>query len=154
MYCQWARIAYQAEQIDTNWTVRGSNPGGGVIFRTCPGAPPNQLYNWHRIISGRDWEVKQPGNGFDHSPPSTAQVKERVDLYIYPPLGLLHLLLRCTLPFCVFLLHYDEIFANTETCSHQEKFLCILSLFDSILRHILHTIPPRLYTIQTLYLSL
>ena len=24
---------------DKDWTVRGSNPGGGEIFRTCPDRP-------------------------------------------------------------------------------------------------------------------
>jgi len=29
--------------------------------------------------------VKQPGCGIDHPPPSRAEVKERVELYIYSP---------------------------------------------------------------------
>jgi len=31
--------------------------------------------------------VKRPGHGFDHPPPSSAEVKERVELYLYihPP---------------------------------------------------------------------
>jgi len=32
--------------------------------------------------------VKQPGRGADHPPPSSAEVKERVELYLSPPLGL------------------------------------------------------------------
>jgi len=32
-------------------------------------------------------EVKQPGHGVDHPPPSSAKVKERVELYIYSPFG-------------------------------------------------------------------
>ena len=39
--------------------------------------------------------VKRPGRGLDHPPPSSAEVKERVELYLYfnlfytstPPLG-------------------------------------------------------------------
>jgi len=36
--------------------------------------------------------VKRPGRGVDHPPPSSAEVKERVELYLYPPLGLRDLL--------------------------------------------------------------
>jgi len=31
--------------------------------------------------------VKRPGRGVDHTPPSGAEVKERVELYIYSPFG-------------------------------------------------------------------
>jgi len=27
--------------------------------------------------------VKRPGRGFDHPPPSSAEVKDRVELYVY-----------------------------------------------------------------------
>jgi len=33
-------------------------------------------------------EVKRLGRSVDHSPPSSAEVKERVELYSTPPLGL------------------------------------------------------------------
>jgi hypothetical protein len=39
----------------TGWTVRGSNPGGGEIFRTCPDrpwSPPSLLYNGYRVFAG------------------------------------------------------------------------------------------------------
>jgi len=32
-------------------------------------------------------EVKRPGRGFDHPLPSSAEVNERVELYIYSPSG-------------------------------------------------------------------
>jgi hypothetical protein len=32
--------------------------------------------------------VKRPERGVDHSPPSSYEVKERAELYIYSPLGL------------------------------------------------------------------
>ena len=35
------------------WKVRGSNPGGGEIFRTCPDrpwGPPSLLYNGYRVF--------------------------------------------------------------------------------------------------------
>jgi hypothetical protein len=43
------------EGLTTGWTVRGSNPGGGEIFRTCPDrpwGPPNLLYNGYRVFPG------------------------------------------------------------------------------------------------------
>ena len=39
----------------TGWTVRGSNPGGGEIFRTRPDRPwglPSLLYKAHRVFPG------------------------------------------------------------------------------------------------------
>ena len=39
----------------TGWTVRGSNPGGGEIFRTCPDRPwgqPSPLYNGYQVFPG------------------------------------------------------------------------------------------------------
>jgi len=33
-------------------------------------------------------EVKMLGHGTDYPPPSSAEVKEGVELYLYPPLGL------------------------------------------------------------------
>jgi hypothetical protein len=32
--------------------------------------------------------VKRPGRGVDHPPPSSAEVNERVELYLYSPSGL------------------------------------------------------------------
>jgi len=37
-------------------------------------------------------EVKRPGSGDDHPPLSRAEVEEKVELYLYPPLGLHDLL--------------------------------------------------------------
>jgi hypothetical protein len=31
--------------------------------------------------------VKRPGRGVDHPPPSSAEVKERLELYLYSPSG-------------------------------------------------------------------
>jgi hypothetical protein len=31
--------------------------------------------------------VKPPGHGVDHTPPSSAEVKKTVELYLYPPSG-------------------------------------------------------------------
>jgi hypothetical protein len=64
---------------------RGSNPAGGEIFRTCPDrawGPPNLLYNGSRVFPGGK---ERPGRDADPSPPSTAEVKNRVELYLYSP---------------------------------------------------------------------
>jgi hypothetical protein len=64
-----------------------SNPGGGEIFRTRPDrpwCPPSLLCNGHRVSFPG---VKRPGRGVDHQPPSSADVKEGVDLYLYSSSG-------------------------------------------------------------------
>jgi hypothetical protein len=33
------RVAQSVYRLATDWTVRGSNPGRGEIFRTCPDRP-------------------------------------------------------------------------------------------------------------------
>ena len=56
-------------------TVRGSNPGGGEIFRPPdrPWGPPSLLYNGYRVFP--EGKVR-PGRAADHSPPSSGAVKE------------------------------------------------------------------------------
>ena len=78
--------------------VRGSNPGGREIFHTRPDrprGPPSLLYNGYRVsFSG----VKWPGRGVDHPSPSSAEVKERVKLYLYSPSGQWWPVIGWTLP--------------------------------------------------------
>ena len=50
--------------------------------------------------------VKRPGRGADHPPPSRAEVKERVELYLCSPSGLSLPVRGCTLPLCPFLCLY------------------------------------------------
>jgi hypothetical protein len=51
-----------------------------ALVQTGPAPPPRLLYNGYRFsLSG----VKRPERGVNHPPPSSAEVKERVDLYIY-----------------------------------------------------------------------
>ena len=69
------------------WTVRGSNPRGGEIFRTCPDrpwGPPSLLYNGYRVFPGGK---EGPGRDPDPSLPSTTVGHERVELYLYSPYG-------------------------------------------------------------------
>ena len=51
--------------------------------QTGPGAHPASC----RMVTGSFPGVKRPGRGVDHPPPSSAEVKERVELYLYSPSG-------------------------------------------------------------------
>jgi hypothetical protein len=75
--------------------------GGGEIFRTRPDRPwglPSLLYSENRVSFP---EVKRPARGVDHPPSSSAEVKERVELYLYSPSGPSWPVLGRTLP-CLF----------------------------------------------------
>jgi hypothetical protein len=53
-------------------------------FPDRPWGPPSVLYSGYRVsLPG----VKRPGRGVDQPPPSSAEVKERVQLYLYSPCG-------------------------------------------------------------------
>ena len=80
-------IAQSVKRLATGWTVRRSNPGRGEIFRTRPDriwGPPSLLYNGYWVSFPG---VKQSGRGVDHTPTSSAEVKERLELYLYSPSG-------------------------------------------------------------------
>jgi len=56
------------KRLFTGWTVRGSNPSGGEIFRTCrdrPWGSPSHLYNGYRVFPGGK---EGPGPDADPSP--------------------------------------------------------------------------------------
>ena len=52
--------------------------------------------------------TKRPGRGVDHPPPSTAEVKERVELYLYFPSGLSWPVLGWTLPYYYYYHHHHH----------------------------------------------
>jgi len=57
------------------------------FFRTCrdrPWGPPRHSCT---MGTGSIPGLKRPGRGVDHPPPSSAEVKERVELYLYSPSG-------------------------------------------------------------------
>jgi len=70
------------------------NHGGGGRFsapeQTGPGAHPASYTMGTSSFPG----VKLPGHGVDHPPTSSAEVKERVELYLYSPSGPLRPVLR------------------------------------------------------------
>ena len=67
--------------------MRTSNSGGGEIFCTRPDRPwdpPTLLYNGHHFFSpGEKWLAR----GVEHVPTYSAEIKERVELYVYSPFG-------------------------------------------------------------------
>jgi hypothetical protein len=107
---------------------------GGEIFRTCPDrplGPPSLLHNGYRVFP----TVKGSGCGVDHSPPSSAKVKERVGLYLFSPSGFswsvqgwtlpLHLLFyicrKCTV--CIMYLH-----TSMSICRFR-YYICVVFVF-------------------------
>jgi hypothetical protein len=75
-------------ELDSPW-IKSRWGGGGEIFRTSlesPWGPRSLLYSGTRLSFPR---VKQPRRGVNHPPPSNAEVKERVQLYLYSHSGTL-----------------------------------------------------------------
>ena len=65
-------VAIHVPWAATDWTVRGSNPGGGEIFRpSIPALGPTQP----PCTKGTGGKVR-PGRAANHSPPSSVEVLE------------------------------------------------------------------------------
>jgi len=58
----------------------------GARFSTSVQTGPGAHTASHTIGTGSSPGVKRPGRGVDHIP-SSAEVKERVELYLYSPFG-------------------------------------------------------------------
>jgi len=92
-----AGIGQSVQRLATGWTVRWSNPGMGEIFRTHPDrpwCPPSLLYNEYRVFPGG----KAAGAWRWPPTPSSAEVKERVEPYLYASSGPSWLFLGWALP--------------------------------------------------------
>ena len=92
------RVAQSVQRLATDWTVRGSNPGGSEIFRTCadrPWSPPSLLYNGYPLFPGGK---ERPGGDSDPSPASSAVVKKGQSYTSTPPMGRT----ACTEPQCLY----------------------------------------------------
>ena len=66
-------------------TRYGVDSSGIVSSLDRPWGPLSPLYNGYRVSF---LEINRPERGVDHLPPYNAEVKERVELYLYTPLGL------------------------------------------------------------------
>jgi len=77
----WRAGCQSIQWLATGWTIQGSNTGEGEIFRApCRPAPRLTLYNGCQVFTGGK---AQSMALTIHSP--SAEVKERVELYLYPP---------------------------------------------------------------------
>jgi hypothetical protein len=93
-----------SETWATDWKVGGSNPVEERIsapIQTYPGAHPAS----YTMGTGSFPGVKRPGTGVDHSPPSSAEVKEKVELYFYSPLWVFVACFRLNL---IFTFHFTS----------------------------------------------
>ena len=72
------RYGLDGSGIESQWGARFSAP-----VKTGPGAHPAS----YTMGTGSFPGVKRPGPGVDHSPLSSAEVKERVELYLCSPSG-------------------------------------------------------------------
>ena len=71
--------------LPTDWTVKGSNPDGArfsVHVQTGSEAHPASCTMGTGFFPGGK---VRPGRDADPSPPSSAEVKNRVELYLYSP---------------------------------------------------------------------
>jgi hypothetical protein len=82
----WAVTAQLVQRLALGWTVWGSNPGVGKIFRTHPDYPwglRSLPYNRYQVFPGG----KVAGAWGWPPTPSSTKVKERVGIYLYTPYG-------------------------------------------------------------------
>jgi hypothetical protein len=77
--CIGTRYELEGPGLEFGWGARFSAP-----VQTGPGAQPAS----YTMVTGSFAGVKRPKRGIDNPPPSSAEVKERVELYTYSPSGL------------------------------------------------------------------
>jgi hypothetical protein len=76
-YSDWLRVRRSGDRI----------PVRGKIFRTRtdrPWGPPSLLHSGYRVCFPGE---KRPGRDVDHPPPSSAEIKESVELHIHSRSG-------------------------------------------------------------------
>jgi hypothetical protein len=89
----WIMIMWPRQQVwlmyrfCMGWELWGSNPSRGKVFHTSPG-----LSQHLALFLGWGAGVKQPWCSVDHPLQSSAEVKERVELYLYPSVPSWHLI--------------------------------------------------------------
>ena len=101
---------------------KDKNPGGGESLRTRPDwswVPPSLLYNGYRVSFP---VVKRPGRGVNHPLPSSADVKERVEVYLSSPFGPSWPAVGWTSPFASLI-----SFRQSATCFGRSQAACVKS---------------------------
>ena len=93
--CNEDRVAQSVQRLATGWMVRGSNPSGGKIFRTCALRPTQPPVQW---IPGLSRGKQRPGREADPSPPSNAVIKKGQSYTCTTPTGRT----ACTEPQCLY----------------------------------------------------
>jgi len=76
--CLTARVAQPVQRLATVWKVRESNPGSSEVFRNRSDRPQDPRVVGTRYFSG----VKRPINALNHSPHSSAEVVNGLQLYL------------------------------------------------------------------------
>jgi hypothetical protein len=72
------RYGVDVPDIECRWGLDFPHPSRPALGPTQP------LIQW---VKGLVQLVKRPGSGVDHPPPSTVEIKERVELYLYSSAG-------------------------------------------------------------------
>jgi len=111
----------------TGWTVRGSNSSGGEIFHSRShriSGTPSVLYNGYLLsLPGYNgWAVVLP------PPPTRAEIKERVEIYVYALFGPSWSILGWTL--------YLHIMFVSQTCNENVKIKIYIK--NTVSRFVLH----------------
>ena len=84
----WVGICRSVQRFATGWTVRGSNPGVGKIFRIRPDLPWGPTKPAIQKIPGLSLGVKRPWRDNDHSPDLAPKLKAEYSYTSIHPLGL------------------------------------------------------------------
>ena len=97
-----AGITQSVQRLATGWTVQGSTPGECEIFRTGPDRPwgPSSLLYTAYLFSFP--VIKRPRRCVAQPSPSSAQVKERVQLYLHSLSGPSGPVIGRSLPFYLY----------------------------------------------------
>ena len=72
---KWATVAQSVQRLATAWVIRGWIRAEGLWSTQPPVKSAPSLFPG----------VKRPGRGLDHPFPSSTEVKDKVELYIYFP---------------------------------------------------------------------
>ena len=98
-----------------------------AAVQTCPGAYPASFTMGTGSFPG----VKRPGRGADHPPPTSAEVKERVELYLYSPSGPSWPVLWRTLPLPCLIIEFmpPRLVKLARVCGcHHTSLVCLSSI--------------------------